>query len=125
VVSTDEIRKECTGTMKFNKELNNEIFDIAVLRIKEQLTMKNNVVFDATNTNKKNRKALIELGKIYNSKIIAIVMLTPLYVCLRRNKQRDDENRLSEEVLKNYNKSNLNINCSEGFDEVINIKYPY
>lgn len=125
IISTDEIRKEYTGTKQFDKEFNNEIFTIAVKRIKEQLIMNNDVVFDATNTNKKYRKAIIDLGKQCNSRIVAVVMLTPLYVCLRRNKQRDHESMIPEEVLNNYNKSNLNINYSEGFDEIINVEYPY
>lgn len=125
IISTDKIRKEYAGTMQFSKESNNDIINNAILSIKEQLIMKNNVAFDATNTNKKHRKAIIDLGKIYNSKVIAVVMLTPLYVCIRRNKQRNCESRLPEEVLYNYNKSNLNIDYSEGFDEIIKVEYPY
>src|SRR5471030_2275033 len=63
IVSTDEIRKEHFGTKQFNKESNNYILSIAKLRIEEQLRIKNNVVLDATNTNKKHRKAIINLGK--------------------------------------------------------------
>ena len=125
IVSTDKIRKEYIEARQYNKELNNEIFAIAKLCIKEQLKIGNNVIFDATNTNKKYRKIIINLGKLYDSNIIAVVMLTPLHVCIRRNKQRDSESIVSEEVIYNYNKSNLNIDYLEGFDDIINVKYPY
>lgn len=125
IISTDKIRKEYIEAEQYNRESNYDIFDIANLCLKDQLIMGNDVVFDATNTNKKHRKAIINLGKLYNSNIVAVVMLTPLHVCIRRNKQRDYESRVSEDVLNNYNKSNLNIDYSEGFDEIRNIEYPY
>ncbi|MDV3427131.1 MAG: ATP-binding protein [Bacillota bacterium] len=123
VVSTDEIRIEITGTRRFNLQMNNEIFDLSFSRLKEELISGRDVAFDATNTNKKYRKNVIKLGKSCNSRIIAIVMKTPLDVCIKRNRERTKESRLPEEKLYYFSKSNLDLDYSEGFDEIIEVKY--
>lgn len=123
IVSTDEIRIEIFGTRKFDINRNNEIFEIAFSRIKEELISGRDVVFDATNTNKKYRRTVIKLGKSCNSRIVAVVMNTPLSVCLRRNRERPEESKLPEGKLYYFNKANLNLDYSEGFDEIIYVEY--
>lgn len=56
IISTDEIRKEITGSYEYDKENNNLVFDIAKNRINQFLIEGCNVVFDATNTNSMYRK---------------------------------------------------------------------
>lgn len=123
IVSTDEIRIEVSGTRKFDIDRNNEIFETAFSRIKEELISGRDVVFDATNTNKKHRRTVIKLEKSCNSRIVAVVMKTPLAVCLKRNRERPEESKLPEGKLYYFNKANLDLDYSEGFDEIIQVKY--
>ena len=48
-----------------------------------------NVVYDATNVTRKNRKQIILLGKKYNCKIRAVVAWAPVDVCIERDAARD------------------------------------
>lgn len=48
-----------------------------------------NVVYDATNVTRKNRKQIILLGKKYNCKIRAIVAWAPVDVCIERDAVRE------------------------------------
>jgi predicted kinase len=121
IVSTDEIRIEITETRKFNLQGNNEIFEIAFSRIKEELINQRDVVFDATNTNKKYRKNIIKLAKLCNSRIVAVVMKTPLDICIKRNRERSEDSKIPEEKMYYFNKANLNLDYSEGFDEIIEV----
>lgn len=123
IVSTDEIRIEISGTRKFDIDRNNEIFETAFSRIKEELISGRDVVFDATNTNKKYRRTVIKLGKSCKSRIVAVVMKTPLSVCLKRNRERPEESKLPEGKLYYFNKADLNLDYSEGFDEIIQVQY--
>lgn len=123
IVSTDEIRIEISGTRKFDIDRNNEIFEAAFSRIKEELISGRDVVFDATNTNKKYRRTVIKLGESCKSRIVAVVMKTPLSVCLKRNRERPEESKLPEGKLYYFNKADLNLDYSEGFDEIIQVQY--
>lgn len=122
IVSTDEIRIEMTGTRKFNIQGNNEIFEIALSRIKEELINERDVAFDATNTNKRYRKNIIKIAKSCSSRIVAVVIRTPLDVCIKRNRERPEDSKIPEEKLYYFNRANLDLDYSEGFDEIIEVK---
>lgn len=119
VVSSDEIRKELTGTYKYSSKNNESVFKIAKTRIYEALSDGYDVVWDATNLNEKHRKDFIKIGKITNSELVAVVFNIPLQVCLNRNSQRDFEIRLPDTVIKKMATANLNIDESEGFNDII------
>ncbi|MDU1312478.1 MAG: ATP-binding protein [Clostridium septicum] len=89
VISTDEIRKEITGTYDFDKQSNKLIFDTAKNRINQSLLEGYNVVFDATNTNSTYRKRLLKVARNNNCKLEAVVFMTPIEVCIDRNLKRD------------------------------------
>lgn len=119
IVSTDEIRKELTGTYIFSQETNDRVFDIAKSEIQLWLDKGYDVVFDATNTNKKYRKKFIDIGIKNNSRIIGVVFMTPLRICLIRNSVRDCERQVPEDIIVKMSGFNPNIDDSEGFNEVI------
>lgn len=118
VISSDEIRKELTGTYQYLEYMNKEIFDLAHRRIIEALSSSNYVVFDATNTNKKYRKKVITIGRKLNAMIIGTVFETPIEICMERNNSRSLERKLPEHILEKWSAFELNVNISEGFDDI-------
>lgn len=121
IVSTDEIRNKLTGTYEFSLEFNQIVFEIAKKKINNALMRGFNVVYDATNTNKKYRKSIINIAKKNNAKTIAVIFKTPLTVCLNRNSMRNIERRVPEDVILAMSKYDSNISKLEGFEEVIEI----
>lgn len=119
IVSTDEIRRELTGTYRFSLETNNRVFEIAKVEIQTWLDKGYDVVFDATNTNKKYRKKFIGIGIKNEAQIIGIVFRTPIKLCLIRNSMRDSERKVPEEIIVKMSNFNSELDASEGFDEVI------
>lgn len=124
IVSTDEIRKELTGTYRFSQETNNKVFEIANEQIQAWLVKGFNVVFDATNTNKKYRKKFINIGEKNHAKIIGVVFNTPIRICLMRNSMRDNERKVPDDVILKMSNFNSDIDIYEGFDEVIFVGTP-
>jgi len=115
IVSTDEIRGELLGNDE-DQSGNEMVFETAYDRICHNLLEGLDVIFDATNINKKRRIFFLKkIGKIPCSRVCHVVM-TPFEECLRRNAAR--ERQVPEEVLKrmymNWNPPHKH----EGFDEV-------
>ena len=91
VISRDAIR---FSLLKDNEDYfahENEVYNIFVNTTKEELGKGNNVVADATFLNKNARvRFLRALGhSLEDTKVTAIMMKTPLDVCLERNEQRE------------------------------------
>ena len=88
VHSSDDIREELTGDVN-RQDINNLVFKILHNRVKEDLLNGQSVIYDATNLNRKRRKAFLqELNKISCWKY-CLLIATPFEVCLERNSQRD------------------------------------
>ena len=87
--SSDDLRKEMFGDENENSKENNEkLFTELHKRIKDDLRKGVNVIYDATNLNRKRRIAFLrELTKIPCYKTCLLVM-APYYLCLRNNQQR-------------------------------------
>lgn len=121
VISTDELRKELTGTYKFSQQSNNLVFTIAKERINSALSQGFDVVFDATNTNSKYRQDIIRIAKKNDSKAIAVIFKTPLNVCLERNRMRPFERNVPEEVIIAMSQYDCKVLKFEGFEEILEI----
>lgn len=119
IISTDEIRKEITGKYAFSSDTNEIVFDIAKETLRNSLMQRNTVIFDATNTNKKYRKSILDIAKKMQVKVIGIVFKTPIMECLKRNSLRSLERRVPEDIIFMMSKYDSNISKSEGFDQVI------
>lgn len=63
-------------TYEFFEKTNNLVFDNVKYMIKNALLEGVDVVFDATNTNSKNRKSTLKIAKEIGCKTTAIVFLT-------------------------------------------------
>lgn len=119
VIETDKIREELTGSQE-DQTQNKKVFEIAHSRLDKGLA--NDVsgekvfVFDATNISKWARKSIIDIGKKYNAKIIAVVITTPLGTCLKQNRNRDRV--VPEDVIIRMFRNLEEPDKSEGFDEI-------
>jgi predicted kinase len=118
VISSNEIRREKTGTYQYLEYMNKEIFDLAHKRIIEALGHNNYVVFDASNTNRKYRKKVINIGRKLNPMIIGTVFETSIETCNERNNVRSLERKLPEHKLEKWSAFELNIDICEGFDDI-------
>ena len=118
IVSSDKIRKELYGDENIQGDPN-EVFKFVHDRIFTYLRVGYDVIYDATNISLKNRKKFFKFleSKYIGAKHIAVVMTTPLNLCLKNNSSR--ERVVPEDViLKQYKGFNMPF-FEEGFDEII------
>lgn len=129
IVSTDSIRKEINGdeNIQANGGL---IFNIAHKRIIKILKNNEDVIFDATNITRRDRKKTIEkIRKAVNSEIefVGIIMLCSVEDAI--NNQRKRKRQVPTEIIESmYTKLQNNMpelktkeNTSGEFDKIITI----
>ncbi len=122
-VCPDLIRKQLYGDENIQGD-GKQVFETAYHDIKEYACMGENVVFDATNTNKKRRKELVKEMRPYFDIIILKWFNTPIDICLNRNAER--ERQVPEDVIRRMNSNFFNKpSIGEGFDLVEEIKNYY
>lgn len=113
--SSDKIREELGDVNDQSK--NQEVFVTLHKRIKEDLRNEKNVVYDATNLNRKRRVAFLNELKYIPCERVCILVATPFEVCLEQNSKR---NRIvPEEVLHRMYRSFQMPCVQEGFDDVV------
>ena len=90
VISSDKIRKELYGDENIQGDPN-EVFNLVHERILAYLRSGIDVIYDATNISLKNRGTLFKLLKNTYIRVnnIAVVMTTPLNICLKNNSLRE------------------------------------
>jgi predicted kinase len=113
IVNTDDIRQEILGDWK-NQDNGDLIFKIAYERISKALDSGHDVIFDATNVQRKYRKKIFQ----FNAEHIAVYMNVDVEECKRRNALR--EHKVPDEVIDRM-ASRLQVpTIDEGFKEIIN-----
>ena len=119
-VSRDEIRFKLLQNEDdyFSKE--KEVFQKFIYEIKKGLIENKDVIVDATHINKNSRNKV--LSKVCPIKTIAVVMDTPLDICLQRNAQRSGRAFVPEDAIRNMYQNMTIPNYDEGFDDIIMIK---
>jgi len=101
-IETDAIRMELTGDAS-DQSQNGRVFSTAKHRVKLNLSLGVNVIFDATNLSVKDRREFIDIGKEYNAELHAYVVKPDLSVSKQRNALR--ERKVPEFVIdKQHNK---------------------
>lgn len=129
IVSTDKIREELFGdeAIQENERYdNNTVFSLAYTRTKIAMLEGKNIIFDATNINRKKRKYFLEIlskkyfwslrNTDYTYSFHAILVATPYEKCLKNNLNR--RRVVPEEVIKRM-MCNFEVPIkSEGWDEV-------
>lgn len=116
-LSSDSLRAELYGEESIQGDPK-EIFAELERRALFYLTHNKDVIYDATNVNRKRRIALINLmkSKVSNLKVVAVYMNTPYEVAVENNKNRDRV--VPEEIIKRTYKSLQVPTYSEGFSEI-------
>jgi predicted kinase len=115
VHSSDELRKELFGSYDV-QDRNGELFIELHKRIKNDLLLGKDVVYDACNISYKRRKAFLEEIKKTDCIKSCVLFLTPYEICLEQNFWRNK--KVPEHIIK---KMYLNFNVPqywEGFDDI-------
>ena len=120
-VCPDLIRKAFYGDESIQGN-GKRVFETAFYDIKEYGCLGENVVFDATNINRKRRAELVKEMRPYFDIIIFKWFSAPLSVCLARNKKR--ERQVPVEVLERMsaNFDQPSIILDEGWDYIEEVK---
>lgn len=113
--SSDELRIELEITDQ-TKENNAKIFQILHQRIKADLKLGNNVVFDATNINYKQRMGFLRELKGVDCEKICYFMATPYDDCIERNENR--QNNVPNYVIKRMYRNFFIPQMFEGWDSI-------
>lgn len=121
-ISRDDIRFSLVneGEEYFSHE--NEVFKEYIENIKQGLRICDATIADATHLNRGSRTKLFRnLGtSLKGCKVIAVVIRTPLEVCLERNEKRVDTRAyVPVSAIKNMYESFTMPTFEEGFDEIV------
>lgn len=114
--SSDSIREELFGDPRI-QDNHDLVFKILHDRVKEDLHNSKCTIYDATNINYKRRKAFLqELSKIDCWKV-CVLMATPYFVCIERNKDRNAV--VPESVIKKMLMNFWVPQNYEGWDDIV------
>ncbi|MDO9574754.1 MAG: ATP-binding protein, partial [Candidatus Contubernalis sp.] len=115
VVNPDSIRLRFG--IQYSGELEKEIWTIAYAELKGFLKLGKDVVFDATNLTRSQRKPLIKIAKSYGAAVTAHTVYLPLELCLERNQER--EAPVPRETIIKKEKMLIPPTGEEGFDQIV------
>jgi predicted kinase len=120
VLSSDEIRKELLNDVN-NQDHNVEVFEEMNKRANKLIQQGRNVIYDATNINRKRRKHLIN-NVIKADENIVYYMNEHVISCYFRDEKRE-RNVGNEVINKMYKNMQIPVK-NEGWDQVIYTTYP-
>ena len=115
IISTDALRQEIYGDEN-DKEHNADVFGIAKHRIKVALAKGMDVIFDATNINKKRRTSFMKDFSSMTCKRVCCAIMTEYDECLKRNSNR--ERTVPEYVIRRMYTNWEPPHYQDGFDEI-------
>ncbi|OEF95722.1 ATP-binding protein [Desulfuribacillus alkaliarsenatis] len=87
-ISTDELRAFLWGDATVIKH-DKIVFDIAIRLLDYTLSNQLDVIFDATNLKKRNRKPILQVAKKHQAQVTLHWVHTPLDTALERNTKRE------------------------------------
>lgn len=125
ILSSDEIRQKLLDGEAYpqNKEvldpLNNTVFSLIKEQARETLLSGGNVLFDATNLNRKRRRGFLSFFSNIPCHKKCILVLAPREVCLERNSKRDALCRVPDDVMEDTFKRFECPVYAEGWDEIV------
>lgn len=115
VLSSDDIRAEI-GADGGDKKMHKQVFDILHERVKEALSVGNDVVYDATNLRHTRRTEFLNEIKGLADHKVCVYFAIPLEQALSQNADRDTP--VPEEVIKRMNLELCEPRIDEGWDEI-------
>ncbi|MFJ6770947.1 AAA family ATPase [Kitasatospora sp. NPDC091257] len=121
VISLDELRALVNGGDPGDQSATAEAVQLQNLLLDARLLRNRTVYCDSTNVEATVRAGLVERARRHGRPLLAIVLTTPLDVCLRRNSERPANRRVPEDVLRWQHQ--LAVDAlpgleDEGFDEI-------
>lgn len=123
LISSDQIRFELTGD-ESNQTINGQVFKKVENDVKLNCVLGKNVIVDATNINRRDRKIYIEIAQKYGFMIEAYVFECDKQTLINRNAARGKSGGRNvpefviDKMLAKYQSPSIN----EGFDHVFFIK---
>ena len=122
IFSSDTYRKNICGSESV-QDRNQEIFNALYRDMRAALLAGENVVFDATNCTMKDRARFFnQIKGIPNVEAVAVVVNTPVTVCIERDAARD--RTVGQEVIERYIKKFQCPQKFEGFSDIVFTEYP-
>lgn len=118
-VCPDLIRKAFYGDESIQGD-GKRVFNTAFHDLKEYGSIGANVIFDATNIDRKRRTEFVAEMRPYFDIIIFKWFSTPLYICKIRNKER--QRQVPEEILESMDRRFVCPTMDEGWDYIEEIK---
>lgn len=115
ICSSDQLRRELFGSEDV-QDKNQELFVTLHKRIKADLQKGNDVIYDATNIDKKLRVSFLQELKKIPCYRVCISVMTPYYQCLLWNRKR--ERRVPDKIIKKMYKKWAPAEYGEGFDDI-------
>ena len=114
--SSDALREEMFGNER-DQEHNQEVFVELHKRIKDDLRNGRDVIYDATNINKKRRAAFVNELKSIDCNKVCVCVMTPYETCLKFNNNR--ERTIPYGAIKKMYMNWTPAHTHEGFDVVV------
>lgn len=113
--SSDDLREELYGNASIQGD-NNKLFVELHKRIKSDLRSGKDVIYDATNINKKLRISFLNELKNISCQKVCVAVMTPFESCIENNKKRERivPDRVIRKMYKNWQPPHFH----EGFDEI-------
>lgn len=118
-ISSDVIRKELYGDESIQGD-SNQVFELMKSRSVNAIKEGKDVVYDATNIQRKYRVALLQNFKSIECAKTCVCVIAPIHICIERNKKRG--RKVPEAVLFRMLRQFNVPHTSEGFD-VVEVKY--
>ncbi|MET8944572.1 ATP-binding protein [Streptomyces sp. NPDC004542] len=96
--------------------------DVLALILERRMARKLNTVIDATNCEQSVRVELVMAAKRHGMPTVAVVVTTPLDVCLERQEPRPDNRRVPEDTVRTQHQARVHAHQSlaaEGFNTIV------
>ncbi|WP_438828821.1 AAA family ATPase [Streptomyces klenkii] len=105
-----------------NQDATGDAADVLKLILERRMARKINTVIDATNLEPSVRVELVRTAKRHGMPTVAVVVATPLPVCLERQGPRPDNRRVPEDVVRSQHRAMVHSHqrlAAEGFNTIV------
>lgn len=99
ILSSDDIREELSGTIRFNASNNQRVFEVLDARLKKSIEDGYDVIVDATNLDEIYRRSYIEIAHSLDAQVFGIVVNTSFVNCLKNNSNRKYDSRVPYKAM--------------------------
>ena len=112
-----DMLRGCIGKDDSDQSVNHQVFATLKNMLEYFLRLKKSVLLDNTNLSVRARSDWIKIAKKYNYEVQALILNTPIEICLDRNRTRTRV--VPDWVITNQFSKFVKPTLEEGFDEII------